>query len=90
MSYSESAKINSYEKGVGAEKVLAILRGGGGAKSFGVFFTLWLEVLAILKGGHKMFYHVLKGGGRKKSLEGGGGAQKVSRRGGGTKCFTMS
>ena len=35
----------------GAEKVLAILKGG--STSFGVVFTWWLEVLAILKGqGH--------------------------------------
>ena len=48
MSHSESAKINSYEKG--AEKVSATLKGGGGsATSFGVFLTRWLEVLAILK-----------------------------------------
>ena len=38
--------------GGGAEKVLAMLKGGGGGtKTFGVVFTWYLEVLAILKGG---------------------------------------
>ena len=42
-----------YKKGLGvgggAQKVLAMLKGG--TTSFGVFFTRWLELLAILKGG---------------------------------------
>ena len=62
-------KFYPYKK-VGAEKVLAMLKGGGGPhKVFGEF-----EVLAILKrergaksfhslkGGRKMFYPVLMGG----------------------------
>ena len=46
-----------YEKGGGGEtdKVLAMLKGGGGTTSFRVVFTWWLEVLAILKGAHKRF-----------------------------------
>ena len=44
-------KFYPYEKG-GAEKVLAMLKGGGGGtKSFGVDFTRYLDVLAVLKGG---------------------------------------
>ena len=32
-------KFDPYEKGGGAEKVLAMLKGGGATKSFGVVFT---------------------------------------------------
>ena len=32
-------KFYFYEKGRGAEKVLAMLKGGGGTQSFGVVFT---------------------------------------------------
>ena len=49
----------SYEKW-GAEKVLAMLKGG--TKSFGVVFTQLLEVLAILKRGRKMFPLFKRGG----------------------------
>ena len=54
---------------------------GPGTKSFGVVFTQLLEVLAILKGGAKVF-HSLKGG-RKKLYPvlgggGGGGRKQVS------------
>ena len=52
-------KFYPYEKGVGAEKVLAMLKGGH--KKFGVVFMRWLEVLAILKVGHNKFYPVLSG-----------------------------
>ena len=31
-------RFNPYEKGGGGEKVLAMLKGGGGRKSFGVVF----------------------------------------------------
>ena len=47
---------------VGAEKVLAVLKGRGGTNSFVVVLTWELEVLAILMGGTKSF-HPLKGGG---------------------------
>ena len=41
-------------KGGGAEKVLAMLVGGGGGiTSCAVVFTQWLDVLAILKEGEK-------------------------------------
>ena len=46
-------------------KVLAMLKrgGGGGTTRFGVVFTLWLEVLAILKGGGVIkSFHPLRGG----------------------------
>ena len=47
---------------MGAEKVLVMLKGGGGAqKSFEVVLTWELEVLAILMGGTYSF-HLLKGG----------------------------
>ena len=42
-------KFYSYKKGGG--KVLAMIKGGGGANSFEVVLTRELEVLAILKGG---------------------------------------
>ena len=45
------------------EKVLAMLKGGGGGTtSFEIVLTQELEVLAILLGGAKSF-HPLKGGG---------------------------
>ena len=48
-------KFYPYEKGGGgADKVL---KGEGGTKRFGVVFPWKLEVLAILKGGHKIFPH---------------------------------
>ena len=42
-----------YERG--SEKVLTMLKGGGGTKGFRVVFTEKLEVLAILKRGRKKF-----------------------------------
>ena len=67
----------------------------GGTKSFGVVFTGYLEVLAILKGGRgTKSFHALKGEGAQKvlpCLEGGGGGTNkfypVSREGGGHKKF---
>ena len=57
-----ACKVLPLRKG-GTEKVLAMLKGGGGGiKRFGVVLTRELEVLAILKGGVKRF-HSLKGGG---------------------------
>ena len=69
-------KFYPYEKG-GSGKVLAMLKGGGGTKSFKVVLTPKLEILAIVmrgrkkfppfkSGGRKKFYPVLRGGGRKK------------------------
>ena len=49
----------------GTEKVLAMLKGG--ITSFGVVFTLLLEVLATLKGGHNKFYPILSEGAQKVS-----------------------
>ena len=69
-------KFYPYEKG-GVETVIAMLKGGG-AKSFGVFFMWYLEVLAILKGGAKGF-HFLKGGGAQQvlpCLDGVGGCKQ--------------
>ena len=74
-----------FEKGWGAEKVLAILKAGGGGgrggtECFGVVLTQDFEVLAILKGGGaggvKRFWPFKRGGGSKfYCLE--GGAQQV-------------
>ena len=47
-------KFYPYEKGGGAEKVLAMPKGKGHNKFWGNFYTV-AEVLAILKGGCKMF-----------------------------------
>ena len=60
----------------GRKQVLAMLKGGGGTKSFEVFLTQELEVLAIVRGGTKSF-HPLKGGTQKvlPCLEGGGVAK---------------
>ena len=50
-------------KGAGVEKVLAMLKGGGGAqKVLGSFLRGTLEVLAILKGGRKKFQLFKRGG----------------------------
>ena len=43
--------------------------GGGATTSFGVAFTLWLEVLAIMKWGAKCF-HLLKQGGGREAFKG--------------------
>ena len=53
-------KFYSYEKGGGAEKVLAKLKGGH--NKFWGSFTQLLEVLAILKGGGAKSFHSLIGG----------------------------
>ena len=48
-------KFYPYEKwggGDGGKTVLAMMKGGGVTNSFGVVFTRYLEVLAILKGAH--------------------------------------
>ena len=61
-----------------AENVSAMLKGGGGGTtSFGVVFTQYLDVLAILKGGGARSLLSLKGGPRKvlPCLEGGGGTK---------------
>ena len=47
----------------GAEKVLAMLKGGGGTKRFGVVFMQELKVLAILKGGGRKKCPLFTGGG---------------------------
>ena len=44
-------------------KVLAMLKGGGEHKKFRVVSTKYLEILAILKGGHKKFPLFKRGGG---------------------------
>ena len=81
-------KFYPYEKGV-AEKVLAMLKRG---HSFGVVFTLYLEVLAILKGeGGSKKFPLFKRGWRKKFYHefyhvlragewGGGGHKKFRTR----------
>ena len=53
----------------GAREVLPLRKGGGGmlkgggsTQTFGVVFTQKLEVLAILKGGHKKFPLFKRGG----------------------------
>ena len=49
-----------------AEKVLAILKGGGGTTSFEVVLTQELEVLAIvIGGGGAKSFHPLKAGAQK-------------------------
>ena len=64
------------------EKVLAMLKGGGGGdtESFEVVLTWELEVLAILKKGAKCFHLLKRGRGG-----GGGGGYPVLR--GGNKKF---
>ena len=47
-------KCYPYEKGGGSGKSFSHAKGGH-KKFWGSFFTLYLEVLAILKGGRKMF-----------------------------------
>ena len=70
-------KFYPYKKGRGAEKFLAILKGGC-TKGFGVVFTQELEVLAILEGGGGKKFPLFKGGGGRgrKVLPGLEGAQK--------------
>ena len=58
-------KFYPYEKGGGAEKVLTMLKGGGGTQNFGVVFRREPEVLVILKGGRKKFQLFKSGGGAK-------------------------
>ena len=70
-------KFYPYKRG-GAEKVLAMLKGG--TQSFEVVFTQELEVLAIVmgEGGHKRF-PLLRGGGAQQFYPVlRGGAQKGS------------
>ena len=58
-------KFYPYKK-VGMEKVLAMLKGGGGHKKiWGRFYAV---ALAILKGGCKKFPHFKRGGGAHKVL----------------------
>ena len=55
-------KFISLQKGMGAERILSMLKGG--TKRFRVVLTRELEVLAILKGWREKFYPVLfRGGG---------------------------
>ena len=74
-------KFHPYKKGGGAQKVLAMLNGGG-IQSFEVVLTLELVVLAILKGSANKF-SLFRNGGREKFYPflkrwGGGGTQKAT------------
>ena len=66
MGGGEHMKFYPYEKkGGGAENCLAILKGWGATKSFGVVFMWQLEVLAKWKGGGRTKFPIFKRGGAK-------------------------
>ena len=53
-------KFYPYKKrGGGAGTVLAILKGGGGTRSFGVVLTRVLEILTIMEGGEAVKWFTL-------------------------------
>ena len=72
-------KFYPYEKGGGAGKVLAMLKGGGeGTKRFSVVLTRVLDVLTILEGWHKRFAPFKRGEGVQSfTLSWGGGSKTV-------------
>ena len=66
------------KKGGGAEKVLAMLKGGGGHKTFWGSFYAVAWSFSHIEGGSIKFPLFKRGGAKRFTLSRGGGAQKVS------------